>query len=153
MANNERRTGNEGQGSFRSPNNPKLTESEWNKAVGPFYTTAGVAKRLQLTEEAVWQQVQEKRLLAMFTNDEVLVFPQFQFTQAEDGKTPVVIPGFSAILRTFDYNSVDGWTLSAWLKAEQPDLGGKSVVDYLKETKNIPRALTLAREQAWRYEQ
>lgn len=123
----------------------------WNELLGPFYSASGVSDRLHLTEEELHQQVQQRKLLGLQTSEGAMVFPTFQFVQ-EGTEAPIVVQGLPEILEVFDYREPGtAWTLASWLKAGHLELGGKSVIDYLKETGDLEKPLAMSRSTASRW--
>jgi len=91
--------------------------SRWDELVGPFVRTDGVQARLGITRQAVAAKASRRRLLRTITADGEHLYPLWQF----DGGHLVV--GLDEILALFPESSVDGWTLGAWLRTPDPDLG------------------------------
>ena len=130
---------------------PEKARSVWNEVIGPFYAVSRVARELHLTEAEVRQQTEDKKLLGLRTSDENLVFPSFQFTQGEDGQSTVVVPGLSEVLSVINYNDAEAWTLASSLNGNRTNLDGKSIIGYLKETKDVEKPLAIVRDIAFRW--
>jgi hypothetical protein len=81
----------------------------------------------------------------MQTVDGTLVFPAFQFIHGD------VITGLADILSMFDRSMVDDWTVAGWLQARHISLENLSVIDWLRQGKDIERVRQLIREAAWRF--
>lgn len=120
--------------------------SPWSAIIGPVLRTASFAARLGLDAEDVEGYVEKGTVLALTTEDGVTVFPEFQLSSGG------LLPGFGDVLQRFDPESVDGWTLAAWLVHSQDELGGASVVEALREGKQAA-ALAASSEAARRFSQ
>ncbi|MGI8873076.1 MAG: hypothetical protein ACR2KP_01860 [Egibacteraceae bacterium] len=121
------------------------TPSPWDEIVGPVYRTAQVAAVLGgVSRQAVADRRARGRLLGLRTSDGVWVYPAFQFT----GST--VLPGLTDLLGCFDGDSVDGWTLTSWLRSPRAGLDGRSVLDLLAEG-DVERAVALAHDAGTRF--
>lgn len=122
------------------------TPSPWDEIVGPVYRTAQVAALLGgVSRQAVADRRARRRLLGLRTSDGVWVYPAFQLS----GST--VLPGLATVLGCFDDDSVDGWTLSSWLRSPRAELEGRSVLDLLA-VGDVERAVALARDAGARFE-
>lgn len=91
--------------------------SSWDELVGPFLRTEGVQARLGISRQAVAAKAARRRLLRTITADGEHLYPLWQF----DGDR--LLPGLPEMLALFPESSVDGWTLAAWLRTPDPDLG------------------------------
>ena len=121
--------------------------SPWNQALGPFYTTTSVRKKLgDVSRQAVADRVRRGTLLGLKTADSAWVYPVFQF-----GRRGRVLEGLPTVLQCFDEESVDGWTLAGWLVAPQGSLGGSSVVEWLRAGKDREAAVAVAKAAARRF--
>jgi hypothetical protein len=122
--------------------------SRWDDLLGPFYTTAEVAKRLGgISRQALADRRERRTILALKTADGVLVYPAFQF--ADGGHQ--VVAGLAEVLQAFRGSEVDEWTLAGWLVAPSRALGGRSVIDWLRDGRDLAAALTLARDASRRF--
>lgn len=119
--------------------------SPWDQLVGPVYTTGKVTALLGVSRQAVAERRSRRSILALETSDGAVVYPAFQFHQG------ALLPGLPKLLRRFPLETVDGWTLAAWLVAPQPGLEGRSVVEWLREGGDPGPVEALAAEQAARY--
>jgi hypothetical protein len=100
--------------------------SPWN-AVGPFYSTTGVAKLLGgISRQAVEDRRRRQRLIALRTQDGTWLYPAFQFDERGRLLPPVV-----AAHRGLAVGRIDGWTAAASLLGPQPELHGRSIRDHL----------------------
>lgn len=91
--------------------------SPWDDLVGPFLRSEGVQARLKITRQAVAAKAARRRLLRTITEDGEHVYPLWQFDRGR------VVEGLPEILALFPERAVDGWTLAAWLRTPDPDLG------------------------------
>lgn len=102
------------------------SHSPWAEVVGPVYTTEQVRELMGApSRQAIDDRVRRRTLFSLRTRDGHRVYPTFQFS----GR--MVVTGLSDVLKKV-VGAVDGWTLASWLRAEQPELGGVSVMDCLK---------------------
>ena len=91
--------------------------SPWDDLVGPFLRSDGVQARLKISRQAVAAKAARRRLLRTVTVDGEHLYPLWQF----DGDH--VVTGLAEMLALFPEQAVDGWTLAAWLRTPDPDLG------------------------------
>lgn len=121
--------------------------SAWNDAVGPFYDTAGARRLLGVSRQALAQQRGRRQVLALATADGQLVYPTFQF---DDHRR--VLPGLAVVLGAIPPGVVDDWTLASWLRQSQlPELGGHSVIEYLRAGGDPAAAAESARRAVARW--
>ncbi|MGH9118953.1 MAG: hypothetical protein ACRD0A_14060 [Acidimicrobiales bacterium] len=85
--------------------------------MGPFTRTAGVQSRLNISRQAVAAKAARRRLLRVITVDGDHLYPVWQFDRSQ------LVSGFAQILSRFPERAVDGWTLAAWFRSPDPDLG------------------------------
>lgn len=97
--------------------------SIWSEHVGPFVDTDGVMALLGgISKQAVSQRVQGRRLLALRTGSGRLVYPLWQFREANP------LPGLAEVLNAAGYDPqrpTTGWTLASWLCTADTALGDK----------------------------
>jgi len=91
--------------------------SPWDDLVGPFVRSDGVQARLKITRQAVAAKAARRRLLRTITIDGEHLYPLWQF----DGDA--LVAGLAEVLALFPERAVDGWTLAAWLRTPDVDLG------------------------------
>lgn len=91
--------------------------SPWDELVGPFLRSEGVQARLGITRQAIAAKAARRRLLRTITVDGEHLYPVWQF----DGGH--LVAGLAKVLALFPEQAVDGWTLAAWLRTPDPDLG------------------------------
>lgn len=91
--------------------------SPWDELVGPFVRSEGVQARLGISRQAVAAKAARRRLLRTITVDGEHLYPFWQFHG--DG----LVAGLPEVLALFPEGAVDGWTLAAWLRTPDPDLG------------------------------
>lgn len=114
--------------------------SPWDDLVGPFLRSEGVQARLKISRQAVAAKAARRRLLRAVTADGEHLYPLWQF----DGDH--LVTGLAEMLALFPERSVDGWTLAAWLRTLDPDLG-EAPLDVLSRGE-LDRAHTVARTAA-----
>jgi hypothetical protein len=91
--------------------------SPWDELVGPFLRSDGVQARLGISRQAVAAKAARRRLLRTVTSDGEHLYPLWQF----DGER--VVAGLGEVISLFPEQHVDGWTLAAWLRTTDPELG------------------------------
>lgn len=91
--------------------------SPWDELVGPFLRTEGVRARLNITRQAVAAKAARRRLLRTITIDGEHLYPLWQFHGDR------LVDGLPEVISLFPERAVDGWTLAAWLRTPDPDLG------------------------------
>lgn len=91
--------------------------SDWDELVGPFLRSDGVQARLNISRQAVAAKAARRRLLRTVTSDGIHLYPHWQF----DGDR--LVDGLAGLISLFPEAAVDGWTLAAWLRTPDPDLG------------------------------
>lgn len=96
--------------------------SPWDELVGPFVRTEGVRARLKISRQAVAAKAARRRLLRTITADGEHLYPLWQF----DGDR--LVAGLGDVLAMFPEHAVDGWTLAAWLRTPDADLGEAPIV-------------------------
>lgn len=91
--------------------------SPWNTLVGPFTRSDGVQRRLRISRQAVAAKAARRRLLRVITLEGEHLYPIWQFEGSR------LVPGLAEVLAKFPEAVVDGWTLGAWLRSNDPGLG------------------------------
>jgi hypothetical protein len=91
--------------------------SPWDDLVGPFLRSEGVQSRLRISRQAVAAKAARRRLLRVVTAEGDHLYPVWQFTGNQ------VVEGLPQVLALFPEGVVDGWTLAAWLRTPDPELG------------------------------
>lgn len=91
--------------------------SPWDEIVGPFVRTEGVQSRLRITRQAVAAKAARRRLLRVISLEGDHLYPLWQFDGGQ------LVRGLPEVLFLFPEEGVDGWTLAAWLRSPDPDLG------------------------------
>lgn len=121
--------------------------SPWAE-LGPFYSTAGIARVLGgVSRQAVEERRRRRTILALRTADGAWVYPAFQL----DGRNRVVA-GLAEVLARFPVESADDeWMAAAFVAAPQPALGGRSIVDHLRDGGIRADVLALTDERAARW--
>ncbi|HVR98742.1 MAG TPA: hypothetical protein VMW27_19145 [Thermoanaerobaculia bacterium] len=121
--------------------------SRWDELLGPFYSNSQMEKLLGgVSRQALADRRERRTLLGLKTADGVMVYPAFQFDEQNR-----VLPGLPEVLRSFRDSGVDDWTLAGWLVSPSRALDGCSVVEWLRQGRELETALTLARDAARRF--
>ena len=116
--------------------------SPWQE-LGPFYTTSGLARLLNVSRQAI-EERRRRTILALRTADRVWVYPAFQLDRHNR-----VMRGLADLLGRFRPRTTDDeWMVAAFLTAPQPALGGRSVVNHLRSGGALDQALALAGDRA-----
>lgn len=111
--------------------------SPWMELVGPATRSTGVQARLGITRQAVAGRARRRRLLRVISADGHHLYPLWQF------RGHSVLPGLPEVLALFPESLIDGWTLAAWLRTPDPELGA-SPLDALVRGEQA-RVLAVAR--------
>ena len=121
--------------------------SPWAE-LGPFYSTAGVARVLGgISRQAVEERRRRRTILALRTADDVWVYPAFQLDDRNR-----VVRGLADVLARFrPANADDEWMVAAFVAAPQPDLGGRTIPEHLAEGGELGDVVALADERAERW--
>lgn len=121
--------------------------SPWDE-LGPFYSTAGLARVLGgVSRQAIEERRRRRTVLALRTADHAWVYPAFQLDEHNR-----VVPGLADILDRFHPRaSDDDWMIASFLAAPQPGLGGATVVEHLRAGGDLAPVLALADERADRW--
>lgn len=123
--------------------------SRWDDLLGPFFTTGQMTRLLGgISRQALAERRERRTVLGLMTADGVVVYPTFQLDTHNR-----VLPGLSEVLRSFDPTAVDEWTLAGWLVARHGALGERSVVEWLRQERDLAPLLALARDASRRFEQ
>jgi len=115
------------------------------EAVGPFYDSAGVARRLSSSSDAVADRAGQHRLLACPTAEGTVVFPAFQF--AADG---TVLPGLERVVATMAEGTTDQWQVALWMCTPSEQLRGYTPSEELRRG-HAEAVLALATQTAARW--
>ncbi|MGW9157461.1 hypothetical protein [Microbacterium sp. NPDC055665] len=122
-----------------------MTETQpnpWAKVVGPCFTVASMAGALGWTENEVLDASKDLRLLMLTTDDDVDLFPSFQF---QGGK---IVDGLQDVLRVLETGTAGRWTWAQWLNVALPDKDPPRNITLLYEGR-LEEALRDARHDAW----
>jgi len=101
-------------------------DAGWGAIIGPVYSSSGLQKWLQISRQAVSQQVLNGRILRLTTADGVSVFPAFQFDDTGER-----LPGLGQVLDALAAGIDDPWTWAAWLNT--PDETGRTQAAKLRQ--------------------
>lgn len=121
--------------------------SPWSQ-LGPFYSTAGLARVLGgVSRQAVEERRRRRTVLALRTADGVWVYPAFQL----DANNRVV-PGLAEVLDRFRPRTPDDeWMVASFLAAPQAGLDGRTVIEHLAAGAELDAVLDLAADRAARW--
>lgn len=106
-----------------TPDTP-LDARALDSLIGPFASVESVAGRLGITLDDVTSRATQRQILRVISADGLDLYPLWQF----DGDR--LVAGLAEVLAFFPEDAVDGWTLAAWLRTPEPELG-ESPVDGL----------------------
>jgi hypothetical protein len=114
---------------------------------GPFYDTAGLARWLGISRQALHQRSARHAILACPLADNGVVYPVWQFL--DSGAT---IPSLGAVLTTLAEGTDDAWMMALWMRAPSDQLDGDCPSDWLRNGHDAERVIAMAREVAsgWR---
>ncbi|HET9211008.1 MAG TPA: hypothetical protein VFR03_11450 [Thermoanaerobaculia bacterium] len=121
--------------------------ARWDEAVGPFYS-AGQAARICGGTSDLEDRRKHRAVLGLTTADDAMVYPVFQFDDQNR-----VLQGLPEVLECFPAGYVDDWALAGWLVSPLRSLEGLSVVQWLREGRDLAPVLVLARDAARRFAQ
>jgi len=125
------------------------TSHNFDDISGPFYDTAGLAKWLGISRQAVHQKVAKHTLLACpLADGGGNVYPDWQFLP--NGAT---IPALADVLRVLADGTDDPWMIALWMQAPSNLLDGNNASDWLRKGGDPQRVMTLARDIAARWKQ
>lgn len=117
--------------------------SEYDKLIGPFYSSAGVMRLLGIpTKQALADRRRRGTLLAARTTDGVWVYPAFQF----DVKTHSVRRSLVPVLTNL--KGAPRWGAALWLVTDHDELGGRSPLKAAASSKDQNLVCTLAAQYA-----
>lgn len=103
--------------------------SAWDRVVGPFYSTSGVAVLLGgVSRQAVADRRRRSTIFALQTTEGDWVYPAFQFDSHLS-----IYHALGSIQQRLPETVIDGWTLAGWLTAPQAGLEGSSVVEWVHD--------------------
>ncbi|HEX6423893.1 MAG TPA: hypothetical protein VFZ79_10460 [Acidimicrobiales bacterium] len=121
--------------------------SPWAE-LGPFYSTAGIARVLGgVSRQAVEERRRRRTILALRTAEGTWVYPAFQLDERNR-----VVRGLAEVLDRFRPQTPDDeWMVASFLAAPQPALGGRTIVDHLRAGGDLTPVLDLADERAARW--
>ena len=96
------------------------------EALGPYFDTPGLRRRLGVTRQALTGRVQRNTLLAVPADDGSLLYPTWQFTPDLEP-----LPGLSEVLSALHRVAKDGLSKALWLATPQEPLGDVSAATWL----------------------
>jgi hypothetical protein len=95
--------------------------------VGPFYDTAALLERLQVSSDTLDALVRTGDVLKVISSDGCPLFPAFQF-----GQDAQPLPRLRDVLSELDPEQVDPWGDAVWLNAPAEELEGVSPATALR---------------------
>jgi hypothetical protein len=116
------------------------SDDRWNAQIGPFLSSADVARLLQTSRQAVAKRAS---LLVIPTGSGRLAYPTFQFA----GRT--VVPGLGRVLAQFD-GFADPLSVASWLTSPHADLDRRRPIDALRAG-DLNDVVAAAKRQAAAY--
>ena len=120
-----------------------LAADSLEEDLGPFYSTTGLARRLDVTRQALDGRVGRHTLLALTGDDGTRLYPLFQFTE-QNGRLEV-IPGLADVMKRLAAADAGPMMTAAWLTAETPGLDhGQTAVEHLRAGGAVDQVLELA---------
>jgi hypothetical protein len=123
------------------PNTP--TRSEYDRLLGPFYSSAGVMNLLGVpTKQALDDRRRRGTLLAARTSDDTWVYPAFQFDTKERTVRPALKPVLAAL------KTAPRWGAALWLVTELSELGGRCPLNAVEHGHDTSLVCRLAAEYA-----
>ncbi|MFT4297317.1 MAG: hypothetical protein QM582_18100 [Micropruina sp.] len=109
------------------------------QALGPYYDSAGLQRRLNVTRQALHGRVERNTLLGVEADDGSRLYPVWQF-----GADMRVLHGLPPVLQELDRVAEDGFSKAVWLVEPSPELGGVSAAQWLAEGRDAAVVLSLA---------
>ena len=109
-------------------------------ALGPFFDTAGLCRRLGVTRQALNGRVHRNTLLGVKADDGSILYPTWQFTP-----DMAVLDGLPELLRILDAVAPDGFSKAVWLCAPPARLSGRSAAELLAAGADLEALLEAAR--------
>lgn len=109
------------------------------EALGPYFDTQGLRRRLGVTRQALTGRVQRNTLLAVPADDGALLYPTWQFTPDLEP-----LAGLSEVLGELHRVAKDGLSKALWLTTPQEALGHVSAANWLDQGGDPATVLALA---------
>ena len=109
------------------------------EALGPYFDTPELRRRLGVTRQALTGRVQRNTLLAVPADDGALLYPTWQFTPDLEP-----LPGLSEVLGELHRVAKDGLSKALWLTTPQEALGHVSAANWLDKGGDPATVLALA---------
>jgi len=109
-------------------------KSRWATAIGPLYTTGGIAAALDWSEEAVKSADECGALLSIPTSEGNNLYPIAQIRP----ELSEAVRGLQWVLAQLPPKLVDRYMLASWLNKKRDFLDGKSIWDRLRESDEFP---------------
>lgn len=111
--------------------------------IGPFYSSAGVRRVLNIpSKQALDDRRQRETILAARTEDDVWVYPAFQF----DVRNRCVYARLAPVIAAL--KGAPRWGSALWLTTAHSELGGVTPIDASKKRAQLQLVITLAEQYA-----
>jgi len=121
------------------------SELVWGRQVGRMLSSREATELLGVSRQAVHERTQRGSLLALRGSDGSVLYPAFQF--GPNGR-PLV--GIAEALRPLTPVVESAYTIAAWFTSPEPELGGATPSDWLREGRNPDAVVEQARREAAR---
>lgn len=123
--------------------------SRWDEALGPFYSASQAARICGgVSDQQLDDDRKRRAVLGLTTADGIVVYPAFQLDEQNR-----VLSGLPEVLACFSAGYADDWALAGWLVSPMRGLDGLSIVQWLRDGRDLAPVLVLARDAARRFAQ
>lgn len=120
----------------------RAAESTPEEDLGPFYSTAGLARRLGVSRQVLDGRIARHTLLALLDDDGSRLYPAFQFVEV--GGRLVVLPGLPEVMKALAKVDDEPIAIAAWVTAETGGLDdGATAIEHLRNGGAIEQVLDL----------
>jgi hypothetical protein len=117
-------------------------ENPFNDAIGPFYDTAGLTNWLNVQKQRLTTLRQQRRLLAIKTTKNRIVYPAFQF-----GAGGELLPHLSEVVTVLESVMENPLSLARWLNTPSERFDGMSAAAALRAGR-VDEVVAAARQVA-----
>jgi hypothetical protein len=121
------------------------SELVWGRQIGRMLSSREVTELLDVSRQAVHERTQRGSLLAVRGTDGGILYPAFQF-----GPNGQPLPGLSEAVRTLAPVVETTYTIAAWFTSPEPELGGATPSDWLRNRGDPDAVVEQARREAAR---
>jgi hypothetical protein len=105
----------------------------WADAIGLVYSEEGFMREVGWKSANLDVARERGIVLSIETSDGARVYPAEQILPGGS-----IVQGVSFVLSQLSEDVVDRYTLTAWMNAKRPELGGKNVWEELRSTSGVP---------------